>query len=59
MARLRRLAWRIVWVNPRSADPRYQPLAAGMAAALPWVDTLVSGHSLAALYETVAAISAP
>ncbi|HEX6420661.1 MAG TPA: VWA domain-containing protein [Acidimicrobiales bacterium] len=56
MARLARLAHRIVWVNPRRARPGYQPLVAGMAAALPHVDAFVSGHSLAALDEVVRAI---
>jgi uncharacterized protein len=56
MARLSRLAHRIVWVNPRSAAESYQPLVGGMAAALPHVDVLVSGHSLAALDEVLAAI---
>ena len=56
MARLARLAHRIVWVNPRSAGAAYQPLVAGMAAALPHVDAFVSGHSVAALDEVVAAI---
>ena len=56
MARLARLAHRIVWVNPRAAAPAFEPLVAGMAAALPHVDTLVSGHSLAALDDVLAAI---
>jgi uncharacterized protein with von Willebrand factor type A (vWA) domain len=54
MERLRRLAHRIVWVNPRRAAPGYQPLAAGMAAALPHCDAFVSGHTLAALRTTLA-----
>ena len=49
MARLRRVAYRIVWVNPLKATPGYAPLARGMAAALPFVDELVEGHSVAAL----------
>jgi uncharacterized protein with von Willebrand factor type A (vWA) domain len=57
MARLRRLAHRIVWVNPRRAAPDYAPLVGGMAAALPYVDAFVSGHSLAALEEVAAAIA--
>jgi len=57
MARLARLAHRVVWVNPRSAVPGFAPRAAGMAAALPHVDTLVSGHSVHALDEVLAAIS--
>lgn len=56
MARLSRLAHRVVWVNPRSAAEQYEPLVGGMAAALPYVDVLVSGHSLAALDEVLAAI---
>ena len=57
MARLHRLAHRVVWSNPRAGRPGFAPLAAGMAAALPHVDTFVSGHSLAAL-ERLAAIVA-
>jgi uncharacterized protein with von Willebrand factor type A (vWA) domain len=56
MQRLRRLAHRIVWVNPRKAGHDYQPLAGGMAAALPWVDAFVSGHNLHALEEVTEAI---
>ena len=51
MARLRRVAHRIVWVNPLKASPGYAPLAKGMAAALPFVDEFVEGHSLDALDE--------
>jgi uncharacterized protein len=51
MARLSRLAYRIVWVNPLKGDPRYQPIARGMRAALPHVDAFVSGHDLASLEE--------
>ena len=56
MARLRRLAHRIIWVNPRKAAPDYRPLAGGMAAALPYCDAFVSGHSYTALAEVAAAI---
>ncbi len=59
MARLRRLAYRIIWVNPRKAAPGYQPLVGGMAAALSYCDAFVSGHSYAALAELAAAIRAP
>ena len=57
MARLSRLAHHIIWVNPRKAATDYQPLVAGLQAALPFVDTFVSGHSLRALEEVMAAIS--
>ncbi|MGH2678673.1 MAG: VWA domain-containing protein, partial [Actinomycetota bacterium] len=49
MARLSRLARRVVWVNPLKGDPSYEPLAGGMQAALPFVDVFVSGHDLASL----------
>ena len=49
MQRLRRVAHRVVWVNPLKVTPGYAPLARGMAAALPHVDAFVEGHSLEAL----------
>jgi uncharacterized protein with von Willebrand factor type A (vWA) domain len=55
-ARLSRLAYRLVWVNPHRGKPGYAPLAAGMAAALPYLDEFVAGHSLAALTELVGVI---
>jgi uncharacterized protein with von Willebrand factor type A (vWA) domain len=57
MARLHRLAHRVVWVNPRRSDPRYEPLTGGMAAALPYCDAFVSGHTLRALDEVVEAVA--
>ncbi len=57
MARLRRLANRVVWVNPRKAARGYEPLAGGMAAALPYCDAFVSGHSFEALQELVRTIA--
>ena len=49
MARLSRVAHRIIWVNPLKASDGYAPLARGMAAALPYVDEFIEGHSLASL----------
>jgi uncharacterized protein with von Willebrand factor type A (vWA) domain len=49
MARLRRTAHRVVWLNPLAADPHYEPLTAGMVAALPHVDHLLPGNSIASL----------
>ena len=49
MARLRRLAHRVIWANPLKGSPRYEPLARGMAAALPSVDVFLSGHNLESL----------
>jgi hypothetical protein len=49
VARLQRLAHRVVWSNPRKAAAGFAPTAGGMAAALPHVDDFVAGHSLDAL----------
>ena len=57
MARLSRLAYRVVWLNPLKEDPAYEPLARGMRAALPHVDHFWSGHSLASLEDVAAALS--
>jgi uncharacterized protein with von Willebrand factor type A (vWA) domain len=57
MARLSRLAYRIVWVNPRTHSARYRPLAGGMAAAWPYCDAVVSAHRLDALSELLAALA--
>jgi hypothetical protein len=51
MARLAHVAHRVIWVNPLKASPGYEPLVRGMAAALPFTDEFVSGHSLQALDE--------
>lgn len=51
MERLGRLAHKVVWVNPLKGSPRYEPLARGMAAALPSVDVFLSGHNLESLSE--------
>jgi uncharacterized protein with von Willebrand factor type A (vWA) domain len=49
MARLSRQAYTVVWVNPLKGHPGYEPLAAGMRAALPHVDRFLPGHNLASL----------
>lgn len=57
MERLQRVTHQLVWVNPLKASPGYEPLAAGMAAALPFVDLFVPGNSYRSL-EQLAAILA-
>ncbi|GAC1478368.1 MAG: VWA domain-containing protein [Acidimicrobiales bacterium] len=57
MGRLHRVAHQIVWVNPLKAAPGYAPLARGMAAALPWVDHFVEGHSITALQHLASVIA--
>jgi len=49
MARLAREAFAVVWVNPLKGSPQYEPLAAGMRAALPYVDRFLPGHNVASL----------
>ncbi len=57
MARLRRSAHTLVWLNPLTGDPRYEPVAAGMAAALPHVDLFMPGHDLRSLAGLIRALS--
>lgn len=56
MAQLRRLARAVFWVNPHAGADGYQPIQGGIAAALPHLDRLLAGHSLATLQELLAAI---
>jgi hypothetical protein len=57
MQRLQRIAYHLVWVNPLKVTPGYAPLARGMAAALPYVDSFVEGHSLAAMERLATVIA--
>jgi uncharacterized protein with von Willebrand factor type A (vWA) domain len=54
MARLRRSAHRLVWLNPLAAHPDYEPLTRGMLAAVPHTDELLAGNSLQSLEELAA-----
>jgi len=51
MGRLSRISHQIIWMNPLKVSPGYEPLAQGMAAALPFVDQFIEGHSLESLNE--------
>ena len=57
MARLARAAYAVVWVNPLKGSPDYQPLAAGMRAALPYIDRFVAGHNFASLEELASVLA--
>jgi uncharacterized protein with von Willebrand factor type A (vWA) domain len=46
LARLSRLAHKIVWVNPHAGKDGYAPVQGGIVAALPYLDDLLAGHSL-------------
>lgn len=54
LARLRRSARALLWLNPHAADPTFEPLTRGMRAALPSTDELLAGNSIASLEELVA-----
>jgi uncharacterized protein with von Willebrand factor type A (vWA) domain len=49
MARLRRRAHRVIWMNPRVSASGFAPLVGAMAAALPYCDDLLPAHDLRAL----------
>ncbi|MEX5707659.1 hypothetical protein BBK14_07825 [Parafrankia soli] len=57
MARLARLAHRVLWVNPHTGRDGFTPTAAGMSAALPHVDDLLAGHTFQALRGLAEVIS--
>jgi uncharacterized protein with von Willebrand factor type A (vWA) domain len=57
--RLARVAHRLIWVNPLRASDGYEPRAAGMRVALPFVDHFVEGHSIEALEELAALVARP
>ncbi len=58
MARLRRRAHRVVWLNPRAGAPGYEPSVAAMAAALPFVDDLLPAATLEDLVEAIDRVAA-
>jgi uncharacterized protein with von Willebrand factor type A (vWA) domain len=59
MRRLSLVAFRIVWMNPRTKSASYEPLAGGMAAAWPYCDAVVSGHTLEAVSHLATALADP
>jgi len=57
MSRLHRISHELVWVNPLKGTTEYEPLARGMAAALPHVDRFLSGHNVKSLEELCDALA--
>ncbi len=49
MARMRRLAHQVLWVNPHAGRAGYAPVQGGILAVMPHIDRLLAGHSLATL----------
>jgi uncharacterized protein len=56
MARLRRRAHRVIWMNPRVSAPGFVPLVGAMAASLPYCDELLAADSIQGLSKVVDAI---
>lgn len=57
MRRLHRTAHRVVWVNPHVGKRGYLPVQQGIVAALPYVDDLVAGHSLATFADLIEVVA--
>jgi uncharacterized protein with von Willebrand factor type A (vWA) domain len=57
MARLRRRAHRVIWMNPRAGAPGFTPSVATMAAALPYCDQLLPADTFASLAAVLRAVS--
>jgi hypothetical protein len=58
MRAIRARARTVIWLNPLLGDPRYRPLARGMAAALPFVDHLAPAHNLESLERLLTLLTA-
>lgn len=56
VARLSRLAWRVSWLTPLAADPRFTPQTEGLKAILPLVDDLADGSSVQSVCAHVLAL---
>ena len=50
---IRRRARKVIWLNPLMGDSRYQPLARGMRAALPFIDHFASVHDVPSLERLI------
>ena len=51
MARLHRMAHRLIWLNPLLGSPDYVPLTRGIQAALPFIDDFLPVHNLESLTQ--------
>jgi uncharacterized protein with von Willebrand factor type A (vWA) domain len=59
MARLRRRAHRILWLNPRAGAPGFTPRVAAMAAALPFCDAMLPAATFADLIAAARRLHEP
>jgi uncharacterized protein with von Willebrand factor type A (vWA) domain len=59
MARLKRSARRIVWLNPLLRYDRFEARASGIKAMLPYVDEFRPVHSLESFEDLARALAVP
>jgi uncharacterized protein with von Willebrand factor type A (vWA) domain len=57
MARLRRRAHRVIWLNPRAAAPGFAPTVGAVAAALPYCDAMLPAMTARDLVGVVEAVT--
>ena len=53
MRGIRKRAKKVIWLNPLSGSPDYEPLCRGMAVSLPFVDHFASCHNLESLERVI------
>ncbi|MGR9091547.1 MAG: VWA domain-containing protein, partial [Gammaproteobacteria bacterium] len=53
MGALARRSHRVIWLNPLLTTDGYEPIARGMAAALPFVDVFAPAEGIASLWRLV------
>jgi uncharacterized protein with von Willebrand factor type A (vWA) domain len=57
MARLKRSAHQLIWLNPLLRYDKFEPKPAGIRAMLPYVDAHLPVHNLEALRDLAAALA--
>ncbi len=57
MAKMRALAWSVLWLSPLAADPAYRPETGAMQAILPMLDRLGDGSAPPALAREILSFS--
>jgi uncharacterized protein with von Willebrand factor type A (vWA) domain len=58
MRAIRARARKVIWLNPLLGDPRYEPMARGMQAALPFIDHFAPAHNLESLERLLPLLAA-
>lgn len=58
LTRIRRRAYRLIWINPLLGMPSYEPSCRGMRTALPHLDAFLPGHNIAGLERAAGTLRA-